>query len=949
MPLRSARSISVAVHHATVPLIVLYLCQTVAAAPFVPPQPLRIGVGGDYADGLDGMLIERGLPHERIFPWELSDPEVLKRFDLLFLSCPTPLGAKLDQVLETWVKAGGRAYIEVPRNQKGPGLLPKYVTIVEAAPKPSDAIVGEPAHALVAGLASGAPIELYDLAGVLLRPQQGVEAQVITRFCPDKGGAPTQGGAAMLTMALGQGELVCSGSPLAFCCFRGEATQPLLGAVISYLIRDRGRPRLTAVAPESAAPSPTSETSENAPIEAVVAPPTGYEPVDCMAEYPYNVLGTLGPASASSGPESLLLLDGRPGLGGKSSRPGLWLAFGAKHVQLRAGSAEGTAAVAAAAWQPPMEPIELLVRRRPGLVSVVLGDREVLRAPAKAELGGLVALKAGLVPLADAFCQEVGEPVLFDNFMREPDDPSEWTTVSGRWTTVGVGNEKHSINGFFVRGESGETGLTATGDWFWEDYTVSAAVRPESAAACGLGALRQPNGDMLAFVADTTPRPWPTLRLVRVVDGREMVLAQRTGGLAPQQWHRLALRVHGDKLEGLVDGEALVECANPEVRGGGIGIVVKGGAARFDDVLVRSAAEPLELPGGEGTPAPEVPLYVGAEDHLTWANPAVFWVASATRPSLLWHRGDFAGDMSVCLELKPETETSVRRVILAPSEASPEAEWLSITARTTPGSATASLELALPGKRPVEKQAALGSGQVLQVERKAGGVRVLWGDTVLSEVRSPFLLRRLGLEIDGPPLAAQSMQVSSPDMRDYVFGAAPTDWWSSAGTWEVAARWSCDTRWSFFAGWGEDDAAVWHKRLFEGDVVVEYYVGVKMDAPGGSETQRCRDLNTVLCGDKSNVRSGYSFILGGDGGVKTQLLRKGIPVAESASIRVPPGSGVHQEWYHIRAARIGSRVELDFEGRPIFRWEDPDPLPGGHVGIWTRNSGVVVSRVTIFG
>ena len=71
-------------------------------------------------------------------------------------------------------------------------------------------------------------------------------------------------------------------------------------------------------------------------------------------------------------------------------------------------------------------------------------------------------------------------------------------------------------------------------------------------------------------------------------------------------------------------------------------------------------------------------------------------------------------------------------------------------------------------------------------------------------------------------------------------------------------------------------------------------------------------------------------------------------MAES-DIRVPPGFGVHQEWFHIRAARLGNRVELDLEGRPVFRWEDPNPLPGGHVGVWTHHSGVVVSRVTVYG
>lgn len=925
-----------------------YLCQTVVADISVPPKPLRIGVGGSFADGLDGMLIARGLPHERVFPWELSAPDVLKRFDLLFLSCPAPVTPELDATLEAWVKAGGRLYVECVAHRTGPGLLSHYVAAPGKPPKGSDAVVVDADLAMASGLPAGTPIELYDLTGMLLRAQDGIEARTLARFCPDKGGEALQDGDAVLGFELGQGELVVAGPTLAFGCFRGEATQPLLGAAIAHLIRDRGRPRLTTAEPKPPDSISAAEASDDARTVHTGTPPRGFEPVDSVGGHPYNVVATLGPTTETRGPASMLLLDGRTTPEGKAVQPCLWLALGAKHIQLRRGKKATGAAIASAEWQRPTDPTDLLVRRRDGLVSVLLDGREVLRGTTKVPIGGLVAAQPGMVPIGDPFCQEIGEPALFDNFMREPDDPTEWESLSGTWTNVGVGNENHSVNGFFLHGESTDLGATVTGDWFWEDYTVSSAVRPKTASACGVAALRQPNGDMIAFVADAAPAPWPTLRLVRVADGREEVLAQSTGGLVPEQWYRLAMRARADTLEAYVDGEPVLRCANPEPRGGQVGLIVRGGAAQFDDVAVQPAERPLPLPGGEGTSTPDVPSYVGAEDRLTWANPAIFWVADAARPSLLWHTGDFTADLSVSLEAEPQPEASHRRLILAPSQDSPEAEWLSVTVRTAPASSAASLEVAVPGTKPLRKEASLAGPTALRLERAAGRVWVLLGDSVLQEASSPAGLRRLALEVDGPPLQAQAVRVASPAMRDYVFGAAPTDWRSSAGTWEVAARWACDPRWSFFTGLGEADAAVWYKRAIEGDVTVDYYVGVKMDAPGGSETQRCRDLNTVLCGDGSDPRSGYSFILGGHGGVKTQLMRNGTVVAESPGIRVPSG-GVHQEWYHIRAARIGNRVELDLEGRPVFRWEDPDPLPGGLVGLWTRNSGIVVSRVTIWG
>jgi len=130
--------------------------------------------------------------------------------------------------------------------------------------------------------------------------------------------------------------------------------------------------------------------------------------------------------------------------------------------------------------------------------------------------------------------------------------------------------------------------------------------------------------------------------------------------------------------------------------------------------------------------------------------------------------------------------------------------------------------------------------------------------------------------------------------------------------------------------------------------VMDYTVGIKMQAPGGPETTRCRDLNSTLCGDGANPRSGYAFIMGGDAGVKTQLLRNGTVVAEAPDLRVPGGYGIHHEWFHVRVARLGHTITMEFEGRPVLRYEDPDPLPGGFVGLWSRDNGMLIPRVTIY-
>ena len=99
-----------------------------AAEPFPVAAPLRLGVGGDYPAGLDGLLNARGLPHERLFPWELAEPAVLARYEVLLLSCPLATRGYLDGALLDWLKAGGRAYVEAWPAMQGPYPLAPLVS-----------------------------------------------------------------------------------------------------------------------------------------------------------------------------------------------------------------------------------------------------------------------------------------------------------------------------------------------------------------------------------------------------------------------------------------------------------------------------------------------------------------------------------------------------------------------------------------------------------------------------------------------------------------------------------------------------------------------------------------------------------------------------------------------------------------------------------------------------
>jgi hypothetical protein len=189
---------------------------------------------------------------------------------------------------------------------------------------------------------------------------------------------------------IGQGELVYSGAPLAFCCFhRGPTTAPLMDRVINHLSGGRAFSRLGP-----AASTVGEAAAEGPPLPAAPPPagrlPAGLELVEAAADGPYNVSAQVKASSGGSAGEAVLVLDGQFDANGKAARACLWLALLRDRLELRGGKAARSGAIASARWQPPALPTELTVRRRLGFVSVMSGDRELLRGKTALKPGGMI-------------------------------------------------------------------------------------------------------------------------------------------------------------------------------------------------------------------------------------------------------------------------------------------------------------------------------------------------------------------------------------------------------------------------------------------------------------------------------------------------------------------------------------------------------------------------------
>ncbi len=212
---------------------------------------------------------------------------------------------------------------------------------------------------------------------------------------------------------------------------------------------------------------------------------------------------------------------------------------------------------------------------------------------------------------------------------------------------------------------------------------------------------------------------------------------------------------------------------------------------------------------------------------------------------------------------------------------------------------------------------------------------------------------RIGIFDGGLGVSLDDVDIRSPNVLDYTFTGAPTDWMPRGGTWAQSLRWTCSPQWSWYGGWSDGVAALWNKRQFEGDVVVEMYVAYRMGLGNYSGYKNPNDINLTLFGDGANLDSGYTFNVGGDLNMVTRILkgrqslaetrdRSGLlPILEDGEFST---TGFHRRWWAVRAEVIGQRLAIYMDNKLVLEATDPEPLRSGRVAIWTQDNGIVVAR-----
>ena len=515
-------------------------------------------------------------------------------------------------------------------------------------------------------------------------------------------------------------------------------------------------------------------------------------------------------------------------------------------------------------------------------------------------------------------------------------DPKQMVIVQGDWT--------NGSGGVFTG--SGSSGARVLAPWGANgDCRATVSVKLDQAVSAGLH-LRYVDPDTYYLIALMADGPQLKVRVYRH-GNPGAILAEKAIAGPRNQWHKLSALVQDGRIAAFVDDKPVLNLLDNGHRTGTVGLYARGAKpASFRDFSAMQVQDDQRLVD-ELTPA-----FAGIIDRHTWAGRSGAWVPDPNDLDTFWHTGYFPETVQLQAGLHPGGQPQTHATIYL-SAGHTKSGYALITDRTW-ASGTVPVTLTRDGKTVAQGTAQVQPGKPYSVGIFRNGPRLLVEvdgkpNLLYSDPQPLAHLDSLGLSHTGGLLYADDLTVMSPDVRDYTFETAPTDWAVESGIWEITSRWSCTPGWAWFSGASADGYAnILTKQAYEGDQEITLYVAAKMmPAAGDKYTEKLTDIYLGLDVDKSSQNSGYQFVLGGMNNAWTALRRNGVQVASSA-YRLPQ-AGMHNDWLKVTLRKRGSHVECWAWDTLVLQYDDPQPLTAGRFAIGTYQNGIIVPRVTIFG
>lgn len=362
-----------------------------------------------------------------------------------------------------------------------------------------------------------------------------------------------------------------------------------------------------------------------------------------------------------------------------------------------------------------------------------------------------------------------------------------------------------------------------------------------------------------------------------------------------------------------------------------------------------------------------------------WSSPEGAWIPFGEDGRTYWHKGDSFGGFSLDLPMKPGLQLlfGLEQLIGgAPSPVKGYAAEVSVD----PNAKCVNLTLSRLGQPVASGSVPLYDLETLPPVRLFRDGRLIWAKFGSDDVlvyRDEEPLRGSAMAIvapDGLSVADfQAMDVERDHVRDETFERAFADW-VRIGTWEVTNRFACFPRWSHLNGRSRSGAFLWNKFEYEGDLSLEFYAGARMRQLVEEQANilgsypRNGDFNASFNCEGHRPDTGYTYLLTGWDRHWTEhwtrLLRAGQNVKETDRYLAPrtregqtrppiawvsEGRPVHGAWYFIKIRRRGNRLEYYYDNNLIeeLTFEDPEPLTGKNLGIWTMDQSMMIARAKI--
>jgi len=615
-----------------------------------------------------------------------------------------------------------------------------------------------------------------------------------------------------------------------------------------------------------------------------------------------------------------------------SVRPGQVEAQGvASLILVREGEelvlAEGTVAWRAGTWY------ELAVEAVNERVRCYVSGAKVFEAALPLYTSGRVGLFAdgpGLAKFDDVDVQPMH--VARDDFER-PELGECWETSGGQWRLMQG----------YLRGHSKRLtrALRVGAGWDGTTVSVDVIVRVGAAGIC----LNWTGGS--GYILSVEPTQYT---FAKFMDGKKTILDR--GSLAGVDGLHLELSYQEGRLFARARS---VEKAvyDFDIPGGACGLFVAGDA-QFDNFRARK----LEPPGAEISHVSGAREYIPGEreglrmpvlGHV-WQPAGTRWYPTAlpnrepgiravprgNQPTVLWYAHPCTGDVSLTAEGCALSSGAVLGLAVACDNRDIRSGYAVELIESQP----VRLHLLRQGVTVAETERKASPGEELSLWRDGNFVVAKMGRVGLAyKDGKPLIGEQCCVYVSGGDAVVHRIRLGNRRARYYAFREVETDWQPQEGQWLVHSGMACMDWDYWFTGKGLPRAMCYNIHPQPRNLQVDFWVSEYTEGYASGEHYHYPyyNINLVTCAESRSLDSGYRFLIAGERGQVTRLLRLGKVVAETRDprfriIRIG-GHNAFPRVLHVTVIQRDGRLSLRLNGAEALRFTDPAPLDGGYVGI----------------